>query len=1293
MSTFSPLFRLAVLTVCTVILATPLTVQAKRVESEKAQKVAQRFAESKRGPQAQKNVRLKHTGRKQRQGPGGGSGRPGRPGTGTQGGQEDTLYYVFNIDTDEDSSGGGFIIVAGDDVAKPVLGYSDEGGYDENNLPPEFVYWMDFLQDEIAFAQEQNIPQSEDIQQEWDAFLNGNIQTLKKTAAAVAPLIQTKWNQGDDTYPYNNMCPMDGKKRSITGCVATAMAQIMKYHNHPARGIGQSKAYTTSSKKISVPSVNLEVSYDWNNMLNEYTRSCNWWTLCIVKNNNWNETQANAVAKLMYHAGVSVEMDYSSNSSGAFSSVVDDVLRNNFGYDMNTQFTSRYLYTNDGWESMLKGQINAGMPIYYAGSGSSGHAFICDGYDNSGKFHFNWGWGGAQDGYFVTTALKTNNGTFSDNQRAIINIKPAPPTITTQPIARIIQVGQTTQFTVAAKLNGASTLSYQWQVSTNGGSSFSNLPGATSATYTTTTATVAMSGYIYRCVVKNNRGVSVTSNDATLTVNPIPPTVVWPTAAAITYGNILSSSTLSGGSATGVGGMSVAGSFAWNNNWVIPTVANNGYSATFTPYDNNYTVVTKNDLAITVNKANPAYSVPTGLTAVYGDLLSDVTLPWGWSWDVTGSVGNTGARIHNATFTPTDVSNYNVATGINVTVTVAKAAPIYTIPSGLTATYGDSLSSVVLPDGWSWNVNGMVGNAGTQIHKATFTPADTGNYNVATNINVAVTVAKSPLTYMVPVGLTAAYGDSLSSVILPENWSWDEVGTVGGIGTQIHKATFTPTDTVNYKIMTGIDVTVTVTKAFPVYTVPSGLTATYGDLLSSVVLPRNWSWEGTGNVGNAGTRIHKATFTPTDTVNYNIVTGIDVKITVAKAVPVYTVPSGIRAAYGDILSNVVLPVNWSWDGTGSVGNAGTRIHKATFTPLDTWNYSVVSDINVTVTVAKAAPVYTAPSGLTATYGDVISSVILPAGWSWEGTGRVGNAGTRTHKATFTPTDTWNYNIATGIDVTVTVAKAAPIYTVPSGLTAVYGESLSSVVLPVNWSWEGTGSVGNTGTQIHKATFTPADTGNYNIVTGIDVTITVIAKSAPDYTVPSGLTATYGDSISHVILPEGWSWEETGTVGNVGIQTHKATFTPADTKKYNVVTGIKVTITVNKATAVQTSDRTIPTANHDKEATAVAPIAPLTAEFTAGPNPASRSSGKVSFFRNGSRVAYATLSIYDASGKVVKKIRVIDDAVGSQLRRKVSSWNLRDDKGRLVAEGTYLVRGVVKTAGGKRERVEVVVGVR
>jgi len=137
----------------------------------------------------------------------------------------------------------------------------------------------------------------------------------------------------------------------------------------------------------------------------------------------------------------------------------------------------------------------------------------------------------------------------------------------------------------------------------------------------------------------------------------------------------------------------------------------------------------------------------------------------------------------------------------------------------------------------------------------------------------------------------------------------------------------------------------------------------------------------------------------------------------------------------------------------------------------------------------------------------------------------------------------------------------------------------------------------------------------------------------------------------------------------------------------------ITVTVKSKDAVQSSDRTIPNANPSNGISSISPVPPLTSDFTVGPNPAVKSSGTVSIFRNGSRVAYATLFIYDASGNIVKKIRIIDDAVGSQTRRKVSTWNLRDGNGRPVAEGSYLVKGVIKTKDGKREKVSLVVGVR
>jgi len=410
------MFRFAAAAVCAVIFLVPAALQAKRVEPQKAEKLAKRFAESKHGQGARDNVRLKHTSKRQGQRPGGGTNRMSP----MPQDEQDVYYYVFNIN---ENAGGGFVIVAGDDAVKPVLGYSGNGSYDENNLPPGFAYWMDYLQQQIAWAQEQGLEQSEAMRQEWESYLDGDI--LPEPDDVVEPLIKTKWNQ---IAPYNDMAPMDVVRgeRSVTGCVATAMAQIMKYYEYPVRGTGQSEAYTYTAGelKIDIPSVDFDDydDYDWDNMLVSYTGS-------------YNEQERDAVAVLMYHAGVSVKMNYSSSSSGAPSLSVPVALTAYFGYDRSIQYRYREFFDDTAWEEMLKAQLDEGMPVYYSGRDNSygGHAFILDGYKDGGNlFHFNWGWGGNFDGHFVTTALEFHlespveprDYAFNNNHMVIINIKP-----------------------------------------------------------------------------------------------------------------------------------------------------------------------------------------------------------------------------------------------------------------------------------------------------------------------------------------------------------------------------------------------------------------------------------------------------------------------------------------------------------------------------------------------------------------------------------------------------------------------------------------------------------------------------------------------------------------------------------------------------------------------------------------------------------------------------------------------------------------------------------------------------
>jgi len=205
--------------------------------------------------------------------------------------------------------------------------------------------------------------------------------------------------------------------------VATAMAQVMKFHRYSGSGYAVSEAYTTKTLKLDMPAT-LIGSYEWGSMLNSYASAT-----------SGTAAQRNAVAALMYHAGLSVKMDYNADGSEASSTDVPKALTEYFGYDESIQFKRRKTYDDISWENILREQLDAGLPMYYSGrdlaTPNSGHAFICDGYDASGRFHFNWGWGGTYDGYFVTAALSPGTGgtgagagTYNDEQGIVINIMP-----------------------------------------------------------------------------------------------------------------------------------------------------------------------------------------------------------------------------------------------------------------------------------------------------------------------------------------------------------------------------------------------------------------------------------------------------------------------------------------------------------------------------------------------------------------------------------------------------------------------------------------------------------------------------------------------------------------------------------------------------------------------------------------------------------------------------------------------------------------------------------------------------
>ncbi|MDF1547190.1 MAG: C10 family peptidase [Bacteroidales bacterium] len=320
--------------------------------------------------------------------------------------------YVFNNEKDA-----GFVIVAGNKLVYPVLAYSLSGNFDENEMPPAVKDWLEGYKKQIESID--NFKQLSDNKNlmAWEKYSDSNfdtkylssaLNTLKSDVAMdVPPLISTTWNQGNY---YNALCPECSSGGSgghvWAGCVATAQAQLMKYYDYPEHGVGE-HSYTHSV--YGLQSVDFEnTTYNWSNM-----------PLALSSHNN-------DVATLLYHCGVSVNMNYAPDGSGASSSSARTSLVNYFKYSSNALYTRKGNYTDENWKNLLKTEIDAGRPMYYVGYGSGGHAFNCDGYQGDDFFHFNWGWGGAYNGYFYLNDLTPGGSNFTDSQGAMVGAVPEP---------------------------------------------------------------------------------------------------------------------------------------------------------------------------------------------------------------------------------------------------------------------------------------------------------------------------------------------------------------------------------------------------------------------------------------------------------------------------------------------------------------------------------------------------------------------------------------------------------------------------------------------------------------------------------------------------------------------------------------------------------------------------------------------------------------------------------------------------------------------------------------------------
>jgi len=344
--------------------------------------------------------------------------------------QQPAVYiYIFSAGKNA------FVMVSGDDRITPILGYSNEGGFISKNMPGNVTYMLNTYTGEIDYAVKNNISATKATTNQWTNLINNTISGAQpKSSTYVAPLLkELTWDQ--QPY-YNALCPYDYSvgEQTVTGCVATAMAQVMRFWKYPAKGTGYN-SYTPYG--YSAQTVNFaNVTYQWSDMPN------------ILTDTN------NAVATLMYDCGVAVDMRYGPpiyDGSGAWvitpnpdntKFCAENALKTYFGYSSSLQGLQRSNYSDAKWVSLLQADISAGRPVIYSGfdPSNAGHCFVFDGYDivnGNNYFHVNWGWSGMDDTYYVIDSLVPNalgvgggkGGGFGFNQAAVMGIQ--PPAITT----------------------------------------------------------------------------------------------------------------------------------------------------------------------------------------------------------------------------------------------------------------------------------------------------------------------------------------------------------------------------------------------------------------------------------------------------------------------------------------------------------------------------------------------------------------------------------------------------------------------------------------------------------------------------------------------------------------------------------------------------------------------------------------------------------------------------------------------------------------------------------------------
>ena len=316
-------------------------------------------------------------------------------------------YYVFNTNDDN-----GFVIVSGDDRTAEILAYSDKGRFNADEIPDNMREWLRYYAHVIGALESTSSVKASST----TLYDNG----LREANSAISPLLSCSWNQGS---PYYDRCPIVEGRRCYTGCVCTAAAQVMYYHQWPNSATTNisEHSFTYNNRRYTENELT-PVVFDWKSMNNSYS-------------NGQSDRSATAVAVLMQYVGQAIKSGYGPEGTGSSFTEVENALKSNFGYDGNIQHLFRKNYSDEAWESLIYRELAERRPVLYAGTASGGaHAFVCDGYDGNGLFHINWGWGGMCNGYFKLSVLNPNDNSgmgassssdgYSMNQDVLIGIQP-----------------------------------------------------------------------------------------------------------------------------------------------------------------------------------------------------------------------------------------------------------------------------------------------------------------------------------------------------------------------------------------------------------------------------------------------------------------------------------------------------------------------------------------------------------------------------------------------------------------------------------------------------------------------------------------------------------------------------------------------------------------------------------------------------------------------------------------------------------------------------------------------------